>query len=90
MNSTISKLYYGEISPCKEPSPNTKRYKETSGRISEIQKTLTDRYPDITDQLDELLDAEHIITALESEADFARGFRLGVLLMYDTLYNVEE
>ena len=90
MNSTINKLYYGEISPCKEPSPTTKRYKETSRRISEIQKTLTDRYPDITDQLDELLDAEHIITALESEADFARGFRLGVLLMYDTLYNAEE
>ena len=89
MNETLNKLYYGEICPCKEASPENKKYKEISKKISELTESVIRKYPDISDELTELIEEQHLLTALESEADFERGFRLGVWLMIDTLYNIE-
>ena len=77
MESIISKLYYGEISPCGKPAPNTELYKENVKKISDIKKKLIDRFPDCKELLDNYTEALRIETQLECEADFVRGFKLG-------------
>lgn len=50
MTSILEKLYYGEISPCSQPTPTTKRYlkakeevgqyeEKTSQKVSRLQGT---------------------------------------------------
>ena len=85
MKNTINQLYYGEICPCKAPSPDSRRYRETSAHIRELVTEISDKYLDIKDSLEEIIESQHIITALESEADFARGLQLGILLMIDVM-----
>ena len=90
MKSTINELYYGEICPCKLPAPNTKRYKENNKFISDTSEQLIEKYPDIKETLEKFIDAQHIATSLECEADFERGFRLGAQFTAELLGGIEE
>ena len=85
MKGVISKLYYGEFCPCEKPAPNTKRFRENRAMICSTEKKLLELYPDCKELLNEYTDARRIEAQLESEADFARGFRLGADLMLDIL-----
>ena len=85
MESTISKLYYGEISPCEKPAPATKRYNENRKTICSTENKLLELYPDCKELLNEYTDVLRIEAQLESEADFARGFRLGVLIAFEVM-----
>lgn len=85
MESIISKLYYGEISPCEKPAPNTERFRKNRDTIHRIEEKLLEQFPKCKELLNEYSDALRIETQLESEADFARGFRLGVLIMLDVM-----
>ena len=85
MESIISKLYYGEISPCEKPSPNTERFRENRDIIHSTEEKLLEQFPKCKELLSEYADALRIEAQLESEADFARGFRLGVLIMLDVM-----
>ncbi len=85
MKSVISKLYYGEIIPCEKPAPNTEKYIKTRETICSTENKLLEQFPTCKELLDEYTDALRIEAQLESEADFARGFRLGSALMLDIL-----
>ena len=85
MESTISKLYYGEISPCEKPAPATKRYNENRKTICSTENKLLELYPDCKELLNEYTDVLRIEAQLESEADFTRGFRLGVLIALEVM-----
>ena len=85
MESTISKLYYGEISPCEKPAPNTERYRENRATIHSNEEKLLEQFPKCKELLNEYTDALRIEAQLESEADFARGFRLGTLIMLEVM-----
>ncbi len=85
MESTISKLYYGEISPCEKPAPNTERFKENRDTIHSTEEKLLEQFPKCKELLNEYTDALRIEAQLESEADFARGFRLGTLIMLEVM-----
>lgn len=85
MESIISKLYYGEISPCEKPAPNTERFKENRNTICSTEEKLLEQFPKCKELLNEYSDALRIEAQLESEADFARGFRFGVLIMLDVI-----
>ena len=85
MESIISKLYYGEISPCEKPAPNTERFKENRDMIHSAEEKLLEQFPKCKELLSEYADALRIEAQLESEADFARGFRLGVLIALEAM-----
>ena len=85
MESIISKLYYGEISPCEKPAPNTERFRENRNTIRSTEEKLLEQFPKCKELLNAYTDALRIEAQLESEADFARGFRLGALLMLDVM-----
>ncbi len=85
MKSVISKLYYGEIYPCKKPAPNTEKYKKTRETICSTEEQLLEQFPDCKELLDTYIDALHIEAQLECEADFERGFRLGAAFISDLM-----
>ena len=81
MKSILEKLYYGEISPCSEPTPTTERYLEAKDDVERIGEKIIAKYPDCMELLECYADALHITAACESLQDFERGFRLGAQLM---------
>ena len=83
MKSIIEQLYYGEICPCEKPAPQTERCIENRNLMCSTEEQLLEQFPDCKELLDRYTDALHIEAQLESEADFARGFRLGATLMLD-------
>lgn len=85
MENILEKLYYGEISPCSLPSPNTKRYKEASLEVEQINQEILAKYPDSNELIERLEDAIHVTAACESLQDFERGFRLGAQIMINIL-----
>ena len=85
MESIISKLYYGEISPCEKPAPNTKRFVENRNTIRSTEEKLLEQFPKCKDLLNEYTDALCIEAQLESKADFVRGFRLGALIALEVM-----
>lgn len=85
MTSILEKLYYGEICPCEKPAPQTERCIKNRNTITATEEQLLERFPDCKELLDTYSDALHIEAQLECEADFARGFRLGALLMLDIM-----
>ena len=85
MESTISKLYYGEISPCEKPAPNTERFRENRATIHSNEEKLLEQFPKCKELLNDYTDALRIEAQLESEADFTRGFRLGVLIALEVM-----
>ena len=85
MNDILNKLYYGEINPSEMPPPATKRYNENLKTICSIENKLLELYPDCKELLNEYTDVLRIEAQLESEADFVRGFRLGMLIALEVM-----
>ena len=82
MESIISKLYYGEICPCEN---NTERFRENRNTICSTEEKLLEQFPKCKELLNEYTDALHIEAQLECEADFVRGFRLGILIALEIM-----
>ena len=87
MNNIIEKLYYGEISPCSEPTPTTERYLKAKDEVEHLGEEILAKYPDCKELLEQYANAIHITAACEGLQDFERGFCLGVLLMLDVMTN---
>ena len=85
MTSILEKLYYGEISPCSEPTPTTERYLKAKDEVEHLGAEIIAKYPDCKELLESYADAIHITSACEGLQDFERGFRLGVLIMLDVM-----
>ena len=47
MESIISKLYYGEISPCSQPAPTTERYLRDKEEVERLNSEILAKYPDL-------------------------------------------
>jgi len=87
MNNIFEKLYYGEISPCSEPTPTTKRYLKAKDEVDHFKEELIEKYPDCVELLENYTDAIHVTAACEGLLDFERGFRLGaslIIAIYET------
>ena len=87
MNSIIEKLYYGELSPCTQSTPNTEKYNKARKDIETIREELEKKYPDCKDLIESLVDAIHITAACEGLQDFTTGFRIGTELMLELISN---
>ena len=89
MKSIIEQLYYGEISPCSQPTPDTEKYIKAREDIETIREELEKKYPDCKDLLEEYSDAIHVTASCEGLQDFTTGFRLGAELMIEILDETE-
>ena len=65
MKSFIESLYYGEISPCSMPVPNTKRYIDAQKELGKYETELLTKYPDCKELLEQYADAIHIVRSDE-------------------------
>lgn len=83
MKNFIESLYYGEISPCSMPVPNTKQYIDAQEELNKYETEFLTKYPDCKELLEQYADAIHITAACEGLQDFERGFRLGAAFMLD-------
>ena len=85
MKSILEKLYYGEISPCSQPTPTTERYFKAKDEVEQLSEEILSKYPDCKELLESYADAIHITAACEGLQDFEEGFRLGALIMLDVM-----
>ena len=85
MTNIINKLYYGEISPCSQPLPDTMRTKKNRESICSIEDQLIEQYPDCKELIESFKDSLRIESQIECEADFERGFKLGAAFMLGIL-----
>ena len=81
MNNILEKLYYGEISPCSEPTPNTEHYLKAKDEVNRLKEELVETHPECVDLLERYTDAIHIAAACEGLQDFNRGFQIGAQIM---------
>ncbi len=89
MKSILEKLYYGEISPCSQPTPTTERYLKAKDEVEQLGEEIIAKCPDCKDLLESYADAIHITTACESLQDFEEGFKLGAAFMIEILDTAE-
>ena len=80
MISILEKLYYGEISPCSQPTPTTERNLKAKDEVWQYEEALLAKYPDCKELLECYADAIHVTAACEGLQDFERGFRLGAMI----------
>ena len=85
MKSIPEKLYYGEISPCSQPTPTAERYLEAKDEVERLGSEILSKYPDCKELLESYADTIHITAACERLQDFERGFSLGALTMIDIM-----
>ncbi|MBR5091563.1 MAG: hypothetical protein IK093_19240 [Ruminiclostridium sp.] len=85
MKSILEKLYYGEISPCSEPTPTTECYLKAKDEVDRFKEELVEKYPKCGELLESYTDAIHVTAACEGLQDFERGVSLGALLMFEIL-----
>jgi hypothetical protein len=75
--------------PCKEPSPNTQKYKEIKAHLEQIESEILKQFPALSNDLDEYRETMWNMAAMESEEDFIRGFKLGAKFIIDILNKPE-
>ena len=85
MTSILEKLYYGEISPCSQPTPTTEKYLKAKEEVEQYEEALLAKHPDCKELLESYADTIHVTAACEGLQDFEEGFKLGVLLMLDVM-----
>ncbi|MBO6230806.1 DUF6809 family protein [Ruminococcus sp.] len=85
MKSILEKLYYGEISPCSQPTPTTEQYLQAKDEVERYGEEILAKYPDCKELLESYADAIHVTAACESLQDFERGFKLGFILALEVL-----
>ena len=52
MTSMLAKLYYGEISPCSQPTPTTERYLRAKEEVERLNSEILAKYPDCKELLE--------------------------------------
>ena len=85
MKSILNKIYYGELRPCEAPVSPTDRYIKNQKTIYSLETEIKKSFPGCDEYLDKYKDALRAESQYESESDFVRGFRLGILLMIDVI-----
>jgi len=85
MTSIIEKIYYGDLRPCEESAPPTERYIKNRKDICAVEDQLLKRCTDCEELIEKYKDALRAESQYESEADFARGFKIGAMIMFEIL-----
>lgn len=84
MKNIISKLYDGEIFPSEQIVSNDPRYWPMIRNISRERELLKAKLEKKdADRLEALSEQYYEVSSMSCYANFAYGFRLGMLLMYE-------
>ena len=87
----LEKLYNGQIYPFEEIVPQDKEYRTTNRKISEIREYFYENLsPEDREKFEEMNKLSRESAHMEFYANFAYGFRLGVLLMCDVFTGYRE
>ena len=88
MECILQKLYHGMIHPEEEYQPAEKIRQERS-KLDNRQQVLMDRMrridPEMCTEIEELLEAENAVDAMEMEDAYIRGMRIGARLALSLL-----
>ena len=90
MESIIKKIYYGDLHPCEEPTPDTEQYIQNRKSICNIEEQILSQDPDCENLLAQYKDALHVESQYECEADFVRGFQIGAQTMIEVLTLIKD
>lgn len=82
----ISELYRGRISAPTDIRVRTAEYDRLIDEAEKLTEALQEKLDSGTaKKLEELLDTQHMLTAIASEDSYTRGFRDGAGIMLDVL-----
>lgn len=89
--SLLQRLYDGEIFPDEHILPKDRNYREIQQKISDERTDLLELLsPDEQQRLKSLNDLYYESLSMHSYASFEYGYRLGALLMAETLTGIDE
>ena len=78
MQETIEALYYGEISPHEQLTPQTEDYQERMEAFTALREQFQQQLSDTQrKELNRLLDAQVAMLSCEVAQSFVDGFKLG-------------
>ncbi len=90
MESVIHELYAGRLHPHEQPLPNTEEYQENLAFYKRTREKFENRLRDISEELlqqyEDIKHYQYVMGAIELEDMFGCGFRLGLRLMTESLY----
>lgn len=82
----IKDLYNGELYPFENINPQDKEYQKTEIKTGEMKKHLWEKMsPEDQEKFEEWNRLQHECRCMEAYANFAYGFRLGIMMMVDVL-----
>ena len=87
MESILSALYHGQISPEDHYSPQTEKYHAIrQEHYRHCEDFLRQLPPALADRFTAIMDEQLNLLPLDFQESFTDGFRLGALLMLDILH----
>ena len=86
MKSALWQLYHGEVSPVEIPVPKSQEYQNSLNFLIKQEELFAQAYNAALPELEQMLDIQRDICAMETENMFCYGFCLGIQLMVESLY----
>lgn len=91
MQDTIEALYYGEITPHEQLTPQTEDYQERMQTFTTLREQFQNQLSDVQrKELTSLLDAQVAMLSCEVAQSFVDGFKLGARLLTETFYKEDQ
>lgn len=86
MRQFLNDFYYGNITPSERKMAPDSELRQAVSRAADCENQLIKRL-DKADQelLEELMDAQHLMSSITAQEDFILGFRLGVRMMMECM-----
>lgn len=89
--SILEDLYSGKVYPLEKIVPQDERYRPTNEKIGELREYFKENLsPEDCEKFKQWSSLMYESQYMDSYANFAYGFRLGIMLLLDVLTGFEE
>lgn len=89
--SVLDDLYSGRIYPFEQIVPTDKNYRSVNAKVGEMREYFIEKLPpDDREKFSQWNNLIHEVKCMDSYANFVYGFRLGLLLCFETLTGFES
>lgn len=86
MRQFLNDFYYGNITPSERKMAPDSELRQAVGRAADCEDRLIKRLDKAEQELlEELMDAQHLMSCITAQEDFILGFRLGVRMMMECM-----
>ena len=87
MRTTLEDLYYGNITPNEQQMTPDSELEKAVARVTKYENQLMEQLEEIDQEtLTKLIQSQHEIDSITALENFILGFRLGVRLMAECMY----